>query len=517
MSTLPFNPLSRRPQRRRLVLAVRGAAGSGKSHFAASLANAGLGRLCLFDTERKARLLAGSDGSAFDALEIEHPDELPAFIDWALGPQGQEQGYGCFALDSWALYFGRKHRALLEAVRARTGDPTAQPTADELRTDQIVLQEVLRRLCTDSGACVVITDQIAARGQEEREENEMGRVLPMTASGLEYFVDVMIELDVRVDGFDTLRVGRVVKSNAPTLPVGTEIENPTFADFLNRLGEGPSPAALPEPSVTAEAVLDSDEDAVPAGTSAADLLALAESFGVEASAVRLAARHYCGSADLAHLSPEQRAELAARMTARYALAPSASQWHTRATAPRPPPRRSRSRRARKRPSGSLHQVTSSVRPPRPSPTPLAFLRRAGAGGAVRKRRADERLDARHFREVDLARSVPADAAVGRDEKRLELGLFLDAELLSQVAFVHVKRNGARLRLVVVRLHAHPGVEKAAEHTEPLSDHRQFVDAELPRRPLRDALGQRHPVVGDLGARFFERDEHQIPRTPEVGG
>ena len=319
MSTLPFNPLSRRPQRRRLVLAVRGAAGSGKSHFAASLADAGLGRLCLFDTERKARLLAGSDGSAFDALEIEHPDELPAFIDWALGPQGQEQGYGCFALDSWALYFGRKHRALLEAVRARTGDPTAQPTADELRSDQIVLQEVLRRLCTDSGACVVITDQIAARGQEEREENEMGRVLPMTASGLEYFVDVMIELDVRVDGFDTLRVGRVVKSNAPTLPVGTEIENPTFADFLNRLGEGPSPAALPEPSAAVEAVL--NEEGVPGGTTAADLLALAEGFGVDASAVRLAARHYCGSADLGQLTPEQRTDLAARMTARYAPPP----------------------------------------------------------------------------------------------------------------------------------------------------------------------------------------------------
>ncbi|MEM9998612.1 MAG: hypothetical protein AAF809_13005, partial [Bacteroidota bacterium] len=145
--SLSINPLSRRPQRRRLVMAVRGAAGAGKSVFAASLADAGLGRLCLFDTERKARLLPGSDGTTFDALEIEHPDELPAFIDWALGPEGQAQGYGCYALDSWAMYFGRKHRALLEAVRRRTSDPTAQPTADELQADQVVLQEVLRRLC----------------------------------------------------------------------------------------------------------------------------------------------------------------------------------------------------------------------------------------------------------------------------------------------------------------------------------------------------------------------------------
>jgi hypothetical protein len=321
VSTLSFNPLSRRPQQRRLVLAVRGAAGSGKSHFAASLADAGLGRLCLFDTERKARLLPGADGSAFDALEIEHPDELPAFIDWALGPQGREQGYGCYALDSWAMYFGRKHRALLEAVRARTGDPTAQPSADELRADQLVLQEVLRRLCVDSGACVVITDQIAARGQEEREENEMGRVLPMTASGLEYFVDVMIELDVRVDGFETVRVGRVVKSNAPTLPVGTELVNPTFSDFLNRMGQGPAPKPAPEP------LPEREETPAPeqvAGPSAADVLATAEGFGLGASAVRLAARHYCGTPDLDRLSDAQRADLIDRMTARYAPAPQVS-------------------------------------------------------------------------------------------------------------------------------------------------------------------------------------------------
>src|SRR5829696_1289036 len=79
-----INPLSRRPRQQRLVVAVRGAAGTGKSHFAASMADAGLGRLCYFDVERKARLLPGSDSSKFDPLEIRHPDELPEFIDWAL-------------------------------------------------------------------------------------------------------------------------------------------------------------------------------------------------------------------------------------------------------------------------------------------------------------------------------------------------------------------------------------------------------------------------------------------------
>src|SRR4051812_43556396 len=227
-----INPLSRRPRRQRLVVAVRGAAGTGKSVFAATLAEAGLGRLCYFDVERKARLLPGSDGSRFDAIEIEHPDELPEFIEWALAGEGRDQNYGCYVLDSWAMYFGRKHRETVQAVRERTGDPTAQPTADELAKDQVLFQEVLRRLCIDSGACVVVTDQIAAKGREDREENEMGQVLPMTSGGLEYFVDVMLEASMRVEDFETLRVFRVIKTNSSAFPVGMEFVNPTFAELL---------------------------------------------------------------------------------------------------------------------------------------------------------------------------------------------------------------------------------------------------------------------------------------------
>src|SRR3954447_4863755 len=230
-SGVRINPLSRRPRQQRLVIAVRGAAGTGKSHFAASMAQAGLGRLCYFDVERKARLLPGSDGSIFDAIEIRHPDELPEFIDWALNGEGRQQGYGCYVLDSWAMYFGRKHRESVQAVRERTGDPTALPSAEELAADQMLFQEVLRRLCIDSGACVVITDQIAAKGKEDREENEMGQVLPMTSGGLEYFVDVMVEASVRLEDLRPVRVFRVVKSNSSAFPIGMELLNPSFADF----------------------------------------------------------------------------------------------------------------------------------------------------------------------------------------------------------------------------------------------------------------------------------------------
>ena len=319
------NPLSRRPRQRRLVMAVRGAAGTGKSVFAASMAEAeGVDeRLCFFDTERKARLLPGADGSTFDAIEIEHPDELPQFIDWALEGEGRKQGYGAFALDSWAMYFGRKHRETLQAVRERTGDPTAQPTADELQADQMVYQEVLRRLCVDSGRHVVITDQIGAKGKEQRKENEMGRVLPMTTGGLEYFVDVMVELEVRQDGFEQVHIARVVKSNSPHFPVGLEVEDPAFQDFLDRVDEGPQPTppeepeTLPETLEAPETAAGDGAETAPTGPTLDDLLEQAERYGISRAQITNAARHYCGTGPLDALDAGEIDDLMQRMTARY--------------------------------------------------------------------------------------------------------------------------------------------------------------------------------------------------------
>lgn len=319
-----INPLSRRPRRQRLVVAVRGAAGSGKSVFASSLAEAGLGRLCYFDVERKARLMPGSDGSRFDALEVENPDELPEFIEWALTGEGRQQNYGCYALDSWAMYFGRKHRETMQAVRDRTGDPTAQPTADELAADQMIFQEVLRRLCIDSGACVVVTDQIGAKGREDREENELGRVLPMTSGGLEYFVDVMVEASVRVVDFETERVFRVIKTNSPAFPVGMEFINPTFADFLAQLNEG----AMPQAPVEEVPELIEDTTPItlvrPAGPTLDELRDLAHAAGLRDADLVVAARHYCnGKSDLTRLTPDEISDLHRRLSARLEKATAA--------------------------------------------------------------------------------------------------------------------------------------------------------------------------------------------------
>src|SRR5215213_147816 len=315
------NPLSRRPRQQRLVMAVRGGAGVGKSHFLRSMAEAGLGRLCIFDVERKARLLKGV-GTKFDALEIEHADELPEFIDWALSGEGREQNYNCFALDSWAAYFSAKHSEMVAAVRERTNDPLAQPSAEELAADQMILQGVLRRLCMESGKSVIIADQIPARGKEAKEDNEIGRVLPMTASGLEYFVDIMVEVSVQERDGEVTRVFQVVKSNSPAFEVGFELTgNITFKDFLDHMKREHGddlPMEAPKPVAVPEALEEKPQpmSIVPPQMTIQELIAKAEGFGFKQADIVTGAKVYHNQTNIYRLTPEQIADLDRRITAR---------------------------------------------------------------------------------------------------------------------------------------------------------------------------------------------------------
>jgi hypothetical protein len=315
-----INPLSRVPRQQRLVMAIRGGAGVGKSHFIRSMSEAGLGKLCIFDTERKSRLLRGV-GVQFDGLEVEHSDELPDFIDWAISGEGQEQNYGCFALDSWAAYFGSKHSEMIEAVREKTGDPLAQPSAEELAADQMILQGVLRKLCIESGKSVVISDQIAARGKESKEDNEIGRVLPMTASGLEYFVDVMVEVSLQERDGEIVRVFQVVKSNSPAFEVGFELTgNIGFKDFLNHMrGEQALELAFETPAKSTVPEFIEESNVVPMAQpqmTIEDLIKKAESNGFKQADIVTGARIYHNQPNIYHLTAEQIADLDSRMTAR---------------------------------------------------------------------------------------------------------------------------------------------------------------------------------------------------------
>jgi hypothetical protein len=319
---IKINPLSRLPRQQRLVMAVRGGAGVGKSFFVRSMADAGIGRLCIFDTERKSRLLKGV-GTNFDGLEIEHADELPDFIDWALSGEGKNQNYGCFALDSWAAYFGAKHSETINAVRERTGNPLAQPTAEELAADQMVLQGVLRRLCMESGKSVVIVDQIAARGKEAKEDNEVGRVLPMTASGLEYFVDVMVEVSMQERKGEIVRVFQVVKSNSSAFEVGYEMTGDvTFGDFLNHLKKETEKdiSASNQKGAAELAQLEPEDEFTEEEMSSSftidDLLTKAQGYGFKTSDIVTAAKVYHNQPNIHRLTVDQLMDLEKRMAAK---------------------------------------------------------------------------------------------------------------------------------------------------------------------------------------------------------
>lgn len=314
------NPLSRVPRQQRLVMAIRGGAGVGKSHFIRSMSEAGLGKLCIFDTERKARLLRGV-GETFDALEIQETDELPEFIDWAINGEGLEQNYGCYALDSWAAYFSAKHSEMIEAVRAKTGDPLAQPSAEELAADQMILQNVLRKLCIESGKSIVIADQIPAKGKESKEDNEIGRVLPMTASGLEYFVDVMVEVSLQERDGEILRVFQVIKSNSPAFEVGFEMTgNIGFKDFLEHMkGEQALELAFDKPAESKVPEFIEEREPlklVKTEVTIEDLIRKAEENGFKKADVVTGAKIYHNQPNIYHLSAEQIEDLDKRISAR---------------------------------------------------------------------------------------------------------------------------------------------------------------------------------------------------------
>lgn len=314
-----FNPQAHRPRTQRLRIGLRGASGTRKSTFAASMAEAGLGKLCFFDTELKSCHVPGHDGSLFDAYELADPDELQAAIHWALHePDGQAQGYGCFVLDSWNQWFAPKYAEFLAAKRAETGNPYPELDGADLQRLQVVCGEVLRPLCIESRACVVITDTIAGKGLEEKADNEVGRIVPISASGLEYLVDVLVEAELRLDedGLSEVCVHRVIKSNTRAFPIGLVLQNPTFKDYLLRLGtanvanaetiradaEVPALSVVPPVEPTRETLL-------------AALLAKVEQLGFTPEHLVSAANRAYGKTLLQELTPDEITRLDERLEA----------------------------------------------------------------------------------------------------------------------------------------------------------------------------------------------------------
>ena len=306
----------------RLVLLVRGATSTGKSWLVKSMAQAGLGRLLVFDTEDRARLLPGA-GRDFDVVPVRNPRDLPAYIDrWVGSEAARARGIGCYALDSLARFYGALRADLLLAVHERAGgDPTAAPTAEEEIGLQVRVQHVLHRLCAQSGANVVLTDQINARGKEAAEDRAQGRITPLLLSGAEYVVDVIAELalEYREDLLDEARVLRIVKTNTEAFTPGEAFINATFATLLDRLKAYQARQVAEAPSRPAAALLPPLAEALPAPAPAparltlGELLAVAEREGVRRGQLEASARRSHGVDDLSRLTADQIEDLHRRM------------------------------------------------------------------------------------------------------------------------------------------------------------------------------------------------------------
>jgi energy-coupling factor transporter ATP-binding protein EcfA2 len=343
------NPLSRLARRKRLNIAIKGPSGSGKSRFVASMGAltgvAGIGKLAVFDTERKMRLISGSDGSVFDGIEVQHPDELPDFVEWAINGEGREQHYSMFAIDSWDAFYGPRRAEMLRAIRAESGDPTATLSEEQERNLNAITREVLDKLCFRSDALgVVITTTIADKRKETEEENEEGRVLPVTQGGLSYFVDVVLESELRVIDFEPQVIMTVVKTNLDALPLGTEFVRPTFRTVYEH-AFGPIEDVAPAEAAAAPSVTTylPEPPVLTVVRTLADLRALAARHGISDAQLRTGARAYVGKDHLETLTPEDMSVLMAKIEARYAAA-EASEPSAAAVAVASAPRPARARR-----------------------------------------------------------------------------------------------------------------------------------------------------------------------------
>jgi hypothetical protein len=168
---------------------------------------------------------------------------------------------------------------------------------------------------------VVIVDQIPAKGKEQKEDNELGRVLPSTASGLEYFVDVMCEVSLQERDGEITRVFQVVKSNSPAFELGFEMTGDvTFKDFLDHLirhSESDLPVSAPKPLDVPETLPTLEEILMaPPQITIHELIAKAEQNGFKQADLVTAAKLYHQQPNIYRLTPEQVVDLDRRMTAK---------------------------------------------------------------------------------------------------------------------------------------------------------------------------------------------------------
>jgi hypothetical protein len=306
------SPLTRRPTARRLVTIFRGASNTGKTHLALSMAEAGIGRICVFDTEYKTRNVTGVN-ERFDAIESD-PDTLLEDIQWSIDQKDQRGNpvYGGLVLDSWNGYFDTLYGRAIELAEQQRGEG-AKLTTNEVDVLQTKAKKVLDLLCRVSRRWVALTEHAAPQGHE-LDENEAGQLIIMTIGGTDYYSDITFNLSLVLgEDFRAKRVATVSNTNVEHLyQLGRKIEGLTFKQLVSEVNaQAPIKQvelqALPEPATRiepeeAELTLD-------------DLLSKADEYGIAEVHLSKAAARYCKGKRLDQLDASEIESLYNRLVA----------------------------------------------------------------------------------------------------------------------------------------------------------------------------------------------------------
>ncbi|MDQ3929278.1 MAG: hypothetical protein M3328_09040 [Chloroflexota bacterium] len=296
------SPLNRRPVARRLVTIFRGSSSTGKTHLALSMAEAGIGRICVFDTEFKTRNVPGVN-ERFDAIESD-PDTLLEDIQWAIdekAPDGSP-AYGGLVLDSWNGYFDTLYGRAIELAEQQRGEG-AKLTTSEVELLQTKAKKVLDLLTRQSRRWVAITEHATPQGQE-LDENEAGQLIIMTIGGTDYYSDVTFDLSLVLGSdFRAQHTATVSKTNVSHLyPLGRKMVDLTYEKLVREVtAQEPikqfEPATLPaqeQPAEPESTVMTPD-----------DLLAIAEEYGIAEVHMSKAAARYCNGKRLDQLNASE--------------------------------------------------------------------------------------------------------------------------------------------------------------------------------------------------------------------
>jgi hypothetical protein len=297
-----------------LLVAIRGGAGSGKSLQAFSLADAGIGRIALLDTENKARSLPkGGRHPNVDVFACAGPGKLEARVDWMLDvAPSLGRTWAGVILDSFDGYFTLRWGAFIRRMKAVHGSdyqPSSQETLNEIRDITLVMS----RLTRESNMTVFITDTFE-RGEAAHEGNETGVLMTPTLAGIEKFVDLVVETAVEAD-LRPRYFSTVVKSNlADIFPLSERFENASASMYLAQYRAARA-AELGDAGDAATAAPGALDD-MPEPTQAPTLLALRTYYldhGFTEAALVNGAKRHCGGRALEQLTNDDRRLLLRRL------------------------------------------------------------------------------------------------------------------------------------------------------------------------------------------------------------